>query len=419
MSKWKLYTPEGFQDILFNECFIKRNIEGKLRNLFIGCGYLEIETPMLEFYDTFSMEKEFSPQESTFKLFDKEGRIMVIRPDMTIPIARVMATKLKEMPLPGRISYIGNTLRNEELGGGKQHEFTQAGLEIIGEKNPSADAEVLVMAIKSLKKTGLIDFQIDVGQVEFFKGLMDELKLNENDKQKMRVLVDKKDYLGIEELISGYDIKEPLLGFVKKLPDQFGNIELIDKVQKIIKNRRSTKALENLKEIFVILKEYDLEKYISIDLGLVRSLEYYTGVIFRGFTYGIGFPVLSGGRYDGLIEKYGEKMPAVGFSAGINLIMLALDRQDIKCDTQNIDTIIGFNKGFRKSAIFISDALKNQGLNIIIDITDKTLEELKNSAKSKNIGGIIWVLDNENVEIIDIAKDSKKVVSINQFIKKE
>jgi ATP phosphoribosyltransferase regulatory subunit len=413
MAKWKLYTPDGFQDILFDECFVKRKLENDMRKKFSSMGYCEIETPMLEFFDTFSMDEEFSPQESAFKLFDTKGRIMVLRPDMTIPVARLMATKLKDIKLPARVSYIGNTLRMDELGGGKQYEYTQAGIELIGESNEEADAEVIYMAAQTLLNAGLKDFQIEIGQADFFKGLLDELGLNEKDKISMRKLVDKKDYLGIEEIISRYNISKELSDFTKTLPDQFGDMQLIEKVKKIVKNERSLKALDNLVSIYNILKDYSIEKYISIDLGLVRSLMYYTGIVFRGFTYGIGFPIISGGRYDELLGKFGKKMPATGFSVGINLLMKALEAQKIESERQNTDTIAGYEQGMAGTAIKIAEVLRKQGLNVVLDIEKLSKEQLKLAAKERGIGGIVWIKDNENIIVCDLEKGTETAKNLN------
>ena len=136
LSKRNIYTPEGVQDILVEECYTKRGIEDSIRKVFRGFGYFEIETPSLEFYDTFSADGDLIPQEAMFKFFDQQGRILVLRPDITIPVARIVATKYKNTDYHLKFSYIGNTFRYNELGGGKQKEFTQAGLELIGVYSP-------------------------------------------------------------------------------------------------------------------------------------------------------------------------------------------------------------------------------------------------------------------------------------------
>lgn len=399
MSKWKIYTPEGVQDILFDECYLKRLLEEKLRNIFRSSGYQEIETPMFEFYDVFSEDSDKTPQETMFKFFDQQGRILVLRPEMTIPVARISATKFKDISAPIRYSYIGNTFNYTELGGGKQKEFTQAGIEMVGVNTPEADAEVIATAISAVKAMGLESFQIDIGQVEFFKGLMEEAGIADNDIEQMRILIDRKDFLGVEELVKGQDIREDLKELIFSLPRLFGSIDVIEKVEKITLNERSINALNNLRKVLQILDDYGYSKYVSVDLGMVRSLNYYTGIIFRGFTYGAGFPILSGGRYDSLVGKFGKNSPAIGFSLGVNMIMIALDRQKIETEKPSLDTLVCYLDEGRKTAFKVSQELRRQGLVVEVDVACQGIDQLKNYALSKKIGGIIMIRDDENIEV--------------------
>lgn len=402
MSKWAIYTPEGVQDILFEECFKKRNLESKIRNIFRNNGFFEIETPSLEFYDVFSNEESQTPQETMFKFFDQQGRILVLRPDITIPIARITATKYKDSKYPIKFSYIGNAFKYNELGGGKQKEFTQAGVEIIGANNPEADADVIATAINAVRASGLENFQIDLGQVEFFKGIMEEAELSHQDIEQMRILIDKKDFLGIEELVEEHNIGSDLKELIFSLPGLFGSIDVLDNMEKRNLNKRSLAALANLRRVLELLEDYGLSKYVSVDLGMVNSLEYYTGIIFRGFTYGIGFPILSGGRYDNLVEKFGKKSAATGFSLGISMIMTALDRQKIDSEKLTVDSLISYKREGRKTAFKICEELRNQGLKVEIDITGQEIDGVKEYAKDKGIGGIFYVLDDDNVEVHNI-----------------
>lgn len=403
MAKWKIYTPEGVQDILSEECFLKRNLEDKIRKMFRTCGYHEIETPTLEFYDTFSADTDMTPQEMMFKFFDQQGRILVLRPDITIPVARVAATKYRDMDYPIKLSYIGNTFRYNEMGGGKQKEFTQAGVEILGVSRPEADAEVIATAIEALRTADIEDFQIDIGQVEFFKGLMEETGLSDQDIEQLRILIDKKDFLGIEELLARHnDISDCLKKLILELPRLFGSVDVIDRVESMAINKRSLNALANLRSILEVLEDYELSKYISIDLGMVQSLNYYTGIIFRGFTYGVGFPVLSGGRYDNLVEKFGRKCPATGFSLGINMLLMALEKQNVAGGRPGADTLVCYLKEGRKAAFKICSELREQGLLVETDISGYDIKTAKKYAEKRGIGGIIFVPDNENIELHNI-----------------
>ena len=416
MGKWKIYTPEGVQDILFEECFLKRNLEETIRKMFRSCGYYEIETPAIEFYDAFSADGDMTPQEMMFKFFDEQGRILVLRPDMTIPVARVAATKYKGVQYPLKISYIGNAFRYNEMGGGKQKEFTQAGVEIIGISNPEADAEVIATAIKAMEAAGIRDFQIDIGQVEFFKGLMKEAGLLAQDVEQMRIQIDRKDFLGIEELLAGHsDIPEALKELILKLPSLFGTIDVIDTAESIAVNKRSLDALANLRSVLEIIEDYGLSSYVSIDLGMVQSLNYYTGIIFRGFTYGLGFPLLSGGRYDGLIEKFGMKCPATGFSIGINMAMTALERQKADVEKPGVETLVCYMEDGRKTAFKICSMLRKQDTTVEMDISLRGIDKAVEYAKSKGIGGIIRVMDNEVIELYNIKTGEVAKTSLSKL----
>ncbi len=418
MSKWSIYTPEGVQDILYEECYIKRNIEDNVRKVFQSCGYFEIETPTLEFYDTFSVDEDSIPQETMFKFFDQQGRILVLRPDLTIPVARIASTKYKDFEYPLRFSYIGNTFRYNESGGGKQKEFTQAGVELLGPKTPEADAEIIITAINALKATGLENFQIDIGQVDFFKGLMEETGLSVHHVKQMRLLIDRKDFIGMEDIINKCDVSPNLKELVLDLPQLFGTVEIIDRVEKIVSGQRSLYALDYLRHILDILEDCGLKKYVSIDLGMVQSLNYYTGIIFRGFTHGVGFPVLSGGRYDNLLEKFGERCPATGFSIGINLVMNALERQRVETEKPAVDSLICYKVEGRKTAFGICEELRKQGLVIEMDISMKSINEVSKYAKAKGIGGIVQVIDNENVEIYNLETGDILKTSVSELLKK-
>ena len=417
MSKWKIYTPEGVQDILFEECYTKREMEEAIRRLFRSCGYYEIETPTIEFYDTFSAEENLTPQETMFKFFDKQGRILVMRPEATIPVARVAATKLKDASYPLRFSYLGNMFRYNELGGGKYNEFTQAGVEILGISSTEADAEVISTAIQAVKAAGMQNFQIDIGQVEFFKGLMEESRLSEQDAEQIRILIDRKDYIGIEELVKKHDMNSGLKELILELPRLFGSNDVLDRVAKITSNPRSLNALENLRQVLDILEDAGLGNYVSVDLGMVQSHNYYTGIIFRGFTYGVGFPILSGGRYDKLVEKFGKKCAATGFSIGINMIMTALERQKAVFAVPKSDTLVCYGKSGRKSAFEIAGELRRQGLNVEMDLGFDNMQAARAYAGSKGIGGIVHVLDAGRIELYNLENGEVTQVTVSELLK--
>lgn len=417
MSKWKIYTPEGVQDILFDECYLKRNLEERIRGVFRRFGYYEVETPSIEFYDTFAAEPDLTPQEMLFKFFDQQGRILVLRSDATVPIARVMATKFKEVQFPLRFSYITNMFRYNEFGGGKQKEFTQGGVEILGANTPQSDAEVIATAISTVRACGLENFQIDIGQVDFFKGLMEQTGLPSHDIEQMRIHIDKKDFLGIEELVESHGISGSLKELILDLPKLFGSLDVISRAENISTNKRSLEALSNLRSVLEILSDYGLEKYISIDIGMVQSLNYYTGIIFRGFTNGVGFPILSGGRYDNLVGSFGRSCPATGFSLGVNMVMNALERQKLDTAKPAIDSLVSYDAEGRKFAYKLCEELRKQGLIVELYIGDDNVDVQKEYAKFKGIGGIIHVKNGEEIELLNLHTGDLTKTSVAQILK--
>ncbi len=201
MNNWKRHIPEGSRDILFEDCSNKIKIIDKLRKLNIDAGYLEVLSPTLEFYDVFQGDDVSIEQEKMYKLFDNAGRILVLRPDMTMPIARITATKLRDSLYPLRICYSGNIFRINENWNGKVSEMTQSGIEIIGSESPKADAEVIITAIKALIAIGVKKFELEIGQAEFFKGLIEDIELTEGEMEKLRGLVENKNFGALREFI--------------------------------------------------------------------------------------------------------------------------------------------------------------------------------------------------------------------------
>lgn len=418
MSKWKIYTPDGVQDILYEECHLKRKLEQQFRTLFKSCGYNELETPTIEFYDVFASDEGAMPQENMFKFFDQQGRILVLRPDITVPVARITATKCREVAYPLRFSYIGNVFRYDDFGGGKQNEFTQAGIEVLGISTPESDAEVISVAINALKASGLENFQVDIGQVEFFNGLMEETGLCDEDIAQVRILIDRKDYVGLEEFLNRCDIKEDLKKLIFDMPGFFGSADVIDRVEALKVNKRSRDALENIRQVLKILEDYGLVQYVSVDLGMLRGLDYDTGIIFRGFTYGVGFPILTGGRYDKLVGEFGKDCPATGFSLGINLIMMALQRQNFTIEKPGTDSIVCYSDKGRKTAFELCDELRRQGLVVELDIANSNQEAARSYAAAKNIGGVISIVDEDTVEIHYVQSGEVATVQISDLLKR-
>jgi ATP phosphoribosyltransferase regulatory subunit len=320
----KTLLPIGVQDYLPEECFIKTALEQKIADTLLASGYKKIEPPDFEYLDTFNYLN--SKPEKVFKFMDFDGRILALRADPTLQISRIAATKLPQGV--NRLFYILNSYEfsNVQTQTSRTREFAQAGVELIGAKGSIADAEVLAMAIECLLACGLDNFKIDIGQVDYFLGFMNSCGLDEETIENVRERINNKDLVGVKNILQIKNFPENVLQNILIIPKLFGGAEVLKTAQAISNNPQSDNALKNIREIFDLLNAYGYSKYISIDLGMLPHLSYYSGIIFRGMTDSVGAAILEGGRYDKLSAYFGADNPSVGFSIGIKRLMTAIER---------------------------------------------------------------------------------------------
>lgn len=380
MSTWKFYTPDGVLDWLPEDCEAKRRLESGLRQLFAASGYREIETPGIEFYDAYAAGGGFAPQEGLFKFFDEKGRILCLRYDGTIPAARLAATVLRDAVPPLRLSYIGEMYRYQEYGGGRQREFTQAGVELMGVSAPEADAEVIALAIEGARSCGIENLQVSLGQVAFFKGLLKDHVISAEDALALQRLIDGKEMVALEELVAELALPASVRRVLLMMPQLYGTFEVIDQLKSEVESPLALSALENLRDVLQILRDDGLLDFISLDLGMLQSLDYYSGTIFRGFTYGLGFPLFSGGRYDQVTEAFGRQLSSTGFSIGLNFVLTALRRQQIQPDAAVAPIFVGYAPEARAAASAYARSLRAAGSRVIMDCQRSSLADLPEQA---------------------------------------
>lgn len=333
-----LHTPEGVRDIYGQEYARKLSIQSLIHEKIIGYGYQDIQTPTFEFFDVFSKEIGTTPSKELYKFFDKEGNTLVLRPDFTPSMARCAAKYFMTDSVPIRFCYQGNTFTNTSNLQGKLKEVTQMGAELIGDGSAKADAEMLSLVIEALKNTGLKQFQISVGQVEYFKGICADAGLDEETELALREYISNKNLFAAETLLIEKGIEDKHRNVLLHIAQMFGGIDFLAEAKELADNPRSKEAINRLEEMFDVLKLYGLESYVSFDLGMLSKYNYYTGIIFKAYTYGVGDAVVKGGRYDNLLARFGKEAPAIGFVAVIDDLMEALSRQEIKVPVK--DTIM-------------------------------------------------------------------------------
>jgi ATP phosphoribosyltransferase regulatory subunit len=372
-----LHTPEGVRDIYNGECRLKQGLEQGLHQVFHLYGFEDIETPTFEFFDIFNKERGTIPSREMYKLFDREGNTLVLRPDLTPSIARCAAKYFKEETLPIRLCYSGSTFINNESHKGKLNEVTQLGAELINDGSIEADAEMLALTVEALKAAHLTQFQVEVGHAGFLNGLLEEAACTLEERMEIKTLLESKNIFGMEEFLE----KRPLPAHLKELflllPELFGGIEDLEKVEDKVKNEQSLEALARLKKLHTLLGFYGLGNYITFDLGMLSRYDYYTGIILNAYTYGTGEPVAKGGRYDSLVGQFGKDAPAIGVAIVADQLLLALERQK-KVQKEEADlTVLLYTKAKSKEAISMAQKLRKSGKKVsLTGILEKEKEEL-------------------------------------------
>lgn len=395
MKNYDLITPEGTKDLLFGESVVRRKIEDTLLKLFKSRGYSEIITPGLEFFDVFNMKSRYFPQENLYKLTDSKGRLIVMRPESTMPIARVVATRLRDAELPLKLCYNQTIYRNESLLKGRSDETVQAGIELIGSEMKMADLEVISAAVDALNAFGL-EFSLELGHIGVFKCLVDRLEADEKDKNYIRKLIQNKNFPALNDFLDTFG-NNSITAALKKLPTLFGGVEVFEKAEELIPDENVKHILDELREIYCDIAEvYGNEGNITVDLGLVNKTDYYTGLIIKGYLKGHGDEVVTGGRYDKLIADFGYDIPAIGFAVNVNAISKVIEKNGILPSEPAPDVIVFAEEGFEAAAIKQARELREQGF-IVENALFTDIESVREYAKEKKICKVV-VVDCDSVE---------------------
>lgn len=418
MKEKLLHTPEGVRDIYNSECATKLMLQDNLHHVLENFGFRDIQTPSFEFFDIFSQERGTVASKDMYKFFDREGNTLVLRPDITPSIARCAAKYYKDESLPIRMCYIGNTFINNTSYQGKLKEVTQLGAELINDDSIEADAEMLALTIECLLKSGLKEFQLEIGDADFFRALIDEAGFEEEDITKLRVLIEKKNMFGVEEIITTKEMSKELKEIFLKLPELFGTMDILTFAKGLTTNLRAKIAIERLEKLYQILMDYGYEKYIAFDLGMLSKYNYYTGIIFKAYTFGTGDAVATGGRYDNLVGQFGKEAPAIGLAIVIDQLMLALSRQKLLKEPETQDTLILYHKNFRKQAVALARHFRKDGMNAILQKSNEsiTIEAYISYAKRMNIGGILYLDNATEIKVIEAASGNVQVAQMAEFL---
>ena len=366
--------PYGTRDFLPREAWLKRQVENTLADEFSRWGYEEIVTPTYEYLSVFG-DSGLAAFDQVFKFFDRSNRTLVLRPDMTTPIARLAAMRFREEKDPLRFFYLTNVFRYENAQAGRQCEFYQAGVELLGASDATADAEVIALAIQALQAAGLRSFQISIGQADFLRSLTGEIGLNERQAEELRHLLVAKDMVGLANLLEEAKLPQDEKEKVKYVLLTNGKEKLLDAAKQVAGSETSRRAIENLEAVYRLLQAYGVADFVAFDLGLVRDFDYYTGMVFEGYTPGLGFPVCGGGRYDKLLEAFGQSRPATGFALGVDRLLMALEKQDATHNEKPLTMVIAWAADALEKASHHATELRMEGKSVVVDAGPTSCEK--------------------------------------------
>lgn len=345
---YTINTPEGTRDRLFAECRDRRRVQSALTAQFRRRGYAEVSTPEVEFYDLFLQSGNPMPQEAMLKLIDRSGKIMVMRPDCTAPIARVAATKLQAMPLPQRLYYDQTVFRSGAEHRGGSSEIAQCGVELIGAAGGKADLEMVALAVDALRSCGVARFHVELGHAGFFRALAARMDMDGETVEQMRQLIEGKNFAALNDLLEPYQGRSAYAA-LKRLSRLFGGVEVLDEAEALAGEHET---LEYLRSLWTELEAAGYGNYLRFDLGLVHQIDYYTGVVFRGYVEGAGNAVLSGGRYDGLAAAFGRSAPATGFAIDVDAVAACLEAEE----PPKLEVLVHFGPGQLAQALAAVDS---------------------------------------------------------------
>jgi ATP phosphoribosyltransferase regulatory subunit len=366
MNKVLLHTPDGVRDVYGKECSEFSIIMNKLNAKFRSFGYEDIKTPTFEFFDVFAEEINTSDARDLYKFFDKDGNTLVLRPDFTPSIARCASKVMLENGNPIRVCYNGTTFLNTSSLQGKLKENYNLGVELMNDPSVFADAEIIALLIEALKTAGLKDFQISIGDADYYKGICEDAGIDEETEEAIREQITGKNIFAAENIMIERGIPTKYIDLLVKVSEFIGSDEALDKAEIAVTNERSLNAIKRLKELYRVLTCYHVEKYVSFDLGILSKFNYYTGVIFSAYTYGVGDAIAKGGRYDNLLGKYGKEAPAIGFSIVLEDLLAALKRQNIALEQEEEVTTVTFNEDNFESALNEAEKLRENGKKVAL-----------------------------------------------------
>jgi ATP phosphoribosyltransferase regulatory subunit len=336
-------------------------------------GYRYVITPTLESLDVLALGLDAGELRRLFKLTDADGSLLALVGERTIPVARLVAGRLRAAPLPLRLCYAGPVLTTDPGRFTRRREAYQVGAELVGASGPVADAEVIAMAVRCLDAAGLRHYQVDVGHSEFFQGLLDGIALPADLKPGVKAALARRDFVALEALLDETPLRSAEHELLLRFPALRGGPEILDAGGKLVRNRRSERALSELARVHELLGAHGLGQAVALDLGAIRDFDYYTGVIFEGYGPDVGRPLAQGGRYDALLARFGREAPATGFMIHLDRTGELMRRTTEGPELTWLDAAIAWTSSGLEDAIRLAASLRMFGMRAVVDTQPRSL----------------------------------------------
>ncbi|MBI2528099.1 MAG: ATP phosphoribosyltransferase regulatory subunit [Candidatus Rokubacteria bacterium] len=413
--------PKGVKIYLPDEAAQKRAVEERLLGVFRRWGYREVVTPTYEYFDVLSQGTDHDLREGMFKMVDREsGRLLALRADITPQIARIVATRMRDEPTPLRLAYVTNVFRYDEPHVGRYREFYQAGVELVGLPNPEGDAEMIAMTVEGLRVLGLERFQLDVGQTDFFRGILEDLAVDEVTAHRLRSALSRKDVSALERRVGELSAPAAVTELLLALPSLYGRGEVLERAERLVKNARSEAALANLAEVYRLLRLYGLADAVLLDLGEVRGFDYYSGVHFEAYVTGLGAALAGGGRYDQMLGRFGYDCPATGFAFEVGRALLAMESQGAMTAPRGPDFFIIDFTADKTRALALARRYRDLGAAVARDIISRGLEDSVAYARQQRARWVLVIGGDrgapDEVRVLDLAGGDERTRAVADLL---
>jgi len=385
-ERWQ-QVPPGMRDLLPGESSRARRVSDRILSRMQRWGYREVVTPTMEYFDTLIRGEGTEAGDRLFKLVDRGGELLALRPEMTTSVARLVTTHLRGHPLPFRIAYAGQVFRGSETGSGRLREFPQVGCELIGAGTLEADAEIVALAVEALEASGTQGCSISLGHVGFLRGMLAGLALPDEGAREVRACLYQKDFVGLRAILDRYGIPAARADALSQLPVLSGPGAIHD-ARRLAGTSESERVLSDLEDLTKMLTAYGVGDIVRVDLSIIRDFEYYTGIVFEGHTSALGYPLLGGGRYDRLLEGFGAPYPATGFAVRVDRVLASSGPGE---STWTPDVAVTFADGARVEALRLASALRERELSVTVEILGRTWDEVARDAIAAGVPRVILV----------------------------